>query len=239
MIGLLWRHHEFRLEDNFRRTGLPSWTWAGWNGRIAESLEFSHSSKSCDFGVQILVEMADRSLLPFPHEYSSLPQFLSQANDVNYIHITAKVSACEILYQKELIGWAKRNHRSPYVALIGGRTRSLCLYFEPDDSINGRLNGYSNSNKPLHGTKFTAIILATEYEHIDWQVSVLVVEERGDYAERVGICLTSVRPDVRSVRTRGRLIANFPFATKDKPQKRQLAFEEWVDELPTRTIRLG
>ncbi|KAG4442580.1 hypothetical protein IFR05_001910 [Cadophora sp. M221] len=251
MIGLLWRHHEFRPETNFRRSGFPSWTWAGWNGSIEGSLEFSHYSESCDFGVQIGVEMADGSLLPFPREYSPLPQFLSQANDVKYIHVTAKVSACEILYKPNFQGWAKPNFKPPYIALIRGRTRSICRQFVPGDSINGRLNGYSNSNKLLPGGKLTAIIFAptTEYENLDWQVSVLVVEERGDCAERVGICLNAAIPDVRSVRTRERLIPNFPtshdvffhgppFPTEDQLQNRQ-DFKEWVDELPTRTIRLG
>ncbi|KAK0099686.1 hypothetical protein ONS96_008183 [Cadophora gregata f. sp. sojae] len=245
MIGLLWFHRHSRPEADLRRQCFPSWSWAGWNGQPEQYLEFNHRSQLSDLGVQVSVEDSDGSLLPFPMNDPSIPLFLDRLHDARFIHVTARTSKCKIIHKSFFTVPVEAGSRSSYMALLAGESRAVCLEFEPAYKNEADL-----SKSSLSGKNLTAIIFApdTEVDDIDRQVSVLVVEEKGDLTERVGICL---RPDVydfRGVKSEPRLISNFldisfsdhrhPYTAKDKDENRQ-AFKEWLDELTTRTIRIG
>ncbi|PVH71448.1 HET-domain-containing protein [Cadophora sp. DSE1049] len=245
MIGLLWFHRYSPPKDDFRRTCFPSWTWAGWNGQPERHLEFNHRSELSDLGVEISVENSNGSLLPFPKNHPSLPGYLARLHDPKFIHITARTSTCEIIRKDSFTVPVEAGSRSSYMALLAGNSRAVCLEFAPGDRDKTIF-----WNGSLVGKSLTAIVFApdAEDENLDWQVSVLVVEEKQDCAERVGICLRPDVFDLRGVKSEPRMISNFldvsfsdrrhPYTAEDKEENRQ-AFKEWLDELPTRTIRIG
>lgn len=245
MIGLLWFHRYSLPKDDFRRLCFPSWTWAGWNGKPEGYLEFNHRSELSGFGVEVSVETSDGSLLPFPKTHQSLPGFLIRLHDPKFIHVTAKTSTCKIIRKDSFSVPVQAGSRSSYMALIAGKSRAVCLEFAPGDGDKAVF-----SNGPLASRRFTAIVFAPDIEDdtMDWQVSVLVVEEGSEFAERVGICLKPDVFDLRGVKSEPRMISNFqdvsfsdprhPYTTNDKEENRH-AFKEWLEELPIRTIRIG
>ncbi|KAL2068340.1 hypothetical protein VTL71DRAFT_16438 [Oculimacula yallundae] len=251
MTGLMWHHKFFQPGRSYRRSGFPSWTWAGWEGRAEDALELFALSEPQSLGAKISVELSGGTLLSFPQKHSLLPRFLSQVRDTRFIHITAKVATCEIIHsdQRSLFR-GSASHRSPYLALILGASQAISLNFLPGDILNGK----DFSQCSLQEMKFTAIIFAPVTDAVgnDWRVSVLVVEEKDDFAERVGICLQPLYPDLSLVETEHHLIPNAVenlarttgfhgprhFTVEERRANKQ-AFKKWIAELPTRTIRLG
>ena len=245
MMGLLWNYKYPNSEGCHRRQEFPSWSWARWSAQTEDSLVFKASANISRFQVQISAETSDGDLVSFPQEHSSIPAFVSRVQNAKYIHVTARTATCEIVRRSSYLGEYSVARDSSYGALVTSGIWSICLEFVPSDDNLGVGN---SSNGPLQGKRFTAIIFApdTNPENLDWQVSAIIVAEKGGYAERMGICLEAKKADLRGV-AKARMVSNFGdrqqfgwprHSTTDKLQNKQ-AFKEWYGELPIRTIRWG
>ncbi|CZT13273.1 uncharacterized protein RCO7_05299 [Rhynchosporium graminicola] len=252
MVGLMWHHKYIQPGTSHRRPDFPSWSWAGWEG-CAESYLESHAGPATpNLWSKVSIELKDRSLLPFPQDYTLLSPFIHQVQDTRFIHITAKTAPCEIVRSDR--NYDSEVDRTPYLALIVGELQAICLAFLPGDILHGK----DFSKTPLEEMKFTAIIYAPVTKgsvSYDWRVSVLMVEEKGDFAERVGICLPR-QPDTRIMNTKHDVIPNcfdtsasvpayhpsrhgHQRVSMDERHANRMTFKKWIAELPTRTIRLG
>lgn len=92
LIGLTWVS---KVLGQKRVPEFPSWSWAGWTGRVEPSLALyrNHEENSNDASVQL--ETSEGNLLNFPAHQSHLPEFLSQLpRDLKFIHIEAKTFTC-------------------------------------------------------------------------------------------------------------------------------------------------
>jgi hypothetical protein len=73
VVGLSW----FHISPGERRCQFPSWSWAGWLGKLAFRLHISETSLSRIEGVEVWVEEDDKSLVRITN-WEELPDFLSR-----------------------------------------------------------------------------------------------------------------------------------------------------------------
>jgi hypothetical protein len=251
LIGLLWQHHSYGLSVPHlasRSHLFPSWTWAACSLEIAPYLGIHPMCTLRDFGAQVSVELPDGSILPFPISYSAIPAFISQARDSKIIHITAKVSSCQIIFYESVCSTPVTG----YAALLTGDNElTICLQFSSDMFIND--GSHSEMDPSLVGKQFTAIIFAlytpassAERQVSERQISVIVVDEdsNDNFGKRVGICLPRQNLFTEGFLASGKLGAAPLLSTGcDRDTRlgkaKQQDLRNWVDRRSTRTIRLG
>jgi hypothetical protein len=181
LIGLLWHHESYGDQVRLKRYSttprnhlFPSWTWASCWQYISSDLAFDQTCTMCDFGAQVSVELPDGTILPFPIDHSTVPAFVSEAQDSTIIHITAKVSSCQIASRPRLVPFGE----DVYVASVtGDDEQTFYLEFSPDILIDDQAK--LKMKPSLLGKSLTAIIFAVNInsDYTEHQFSVIVVDE--------------------------------------------------------------
>jgi hypothetical protein len=178
LIGLCW----FSIQPGGRRPQFPTWSWAGWTGDLSITLNFAKEWTMSLGDTKIWFEENDKKLLKLP-AFDSLPTFLSQASFTpGIIQIEAWTFPCSIVghpLPENVNGWY-------YAKLPLGDEKFILLRFYADREIqNSDAENVQPLNKALIGIIFGD--LRSELP----KFTVLVVEDMGDYAERVG-CFSSI-----------------------------------------------
>lgn len=186
LIGLSWYH----IEPGGQRQNFPSWSWAGWFGELSSHLKFSPESFSRLNNAKVWIEDDDGSQLSFP-VYESLPPFLSRDYCKNrFIHIEAITVQSSVVYLERdpIVSATRENYRW----WIGG---SHCMKkdryyarFQADKDMFVYAKVYLDRREQdfrqtfLEGRVLTGILVGEQSSY----GFVLVVQEMGKYAERLG-----------------------------------------------------
>jgi Heterokaryon incompatibility protein (HET) len=191
-LGLSWYHSS----PGPRTQQFPSWTWAGWATKIAGF--FAESGDGSYFGwqghVDIWVEEGDKSLVRFPN-WDNLSAFLSQPRrQARFLHIEADTLTFPVVYlDNDTIQPLSWGYTSRVNVVQAGyydqfEVRDGCfvyykLHLDRDiDDIE--LTTLSSREKSQHSFVGIALDKSTYYSD---SCTVLVVQEKGSYAERLGI----------------------------------------------------
>lgn len=184
--GLCFQRHNDRTGSGLlaRRPGFPSWSWAGWIGRIHfRYLHAEDDGKHPDTGISIVVERTDGTILSWA-EFEKLAYLKKYPETISrFIHISAWTMAVKLKNRKS------RDDRSKF-----------CLY-QVIQTSNGReynkvefMNQKSDDpdieELQLLSTKTYAAILVSDIERLfnrQRRVYFMLVEIKTDHVERVGI----------------------------------------------------
>ena len=93
LIGLCW----FHLGPGKRRPQFPSWSWAGWDGKLYHHLMFASGWECRLDECKVWIEGEGESLHKFPSQHEKLYDFLSQSDGRDrFIRIETKTLCCKI-----------------------------------------------------------------------------------------------------------------------------------------------
>lgn len=187
LTGLFWYH----LEPGQRRVQFPSWSWAGWeSGSISAESFVSVNESTSKLHPETAVWIEER-----PGLLRSFKDILDQRTsgsiheDIYFLHIETWTTTCTIVYltPTELPEW----NMSPSFYARFSTDNKTVNYAKIYPSINAdKLRERTSENHPH---QFLGLFLpfsshAASIHYIDRWASVLVVEDKGDSYERVGVC---------------------------------------------------
>lgn len=228
-FGLCWTPKpdpELRLR---RRSGFPSWSWAGWIGPISHYLTYvvpgwDAQRQGFDIGVAVSVELRDGTVLALsdlarqPH-LKEHPELVSP-----FIHLDVWAVDVSLCLGEEMgprwgngMVWAQ-------VELKDG-TR---VFLNADILTIARKKAKGESFEPLRGKSFTGVLLCP-LEQSEWKF-IMLVEEKSTWVERIG------RIDTR------RLVENLDGKLMNKLGRNrdgELVFDLNLLQMTRRKIRLG
>lgn len=176
LSSLFWHH----TEVGRRRAELPSWSWAGWeHGSIAATPFYSDLGSNLHITATAMIEDPSGHMIPFP-DYAALPDCSIFTPDIRFVHIEAVTLQCTIRYMtdSELPAWKGNLAAGFYARFVDGNETEIYARFHPSARIDP-------------SKQYLGIILPfakpTDAFYYYFRVSVLVVEQRRGYYERVGI----------------------------------------------------
>jgi hypothetical protein len=232
LTNLFWYH----TEPGERRVQFPSWSWVGWyEGSISTKSFVSQHEHSSELlpDITVFIEESPHLLCSFID--ASLPSAKSLRHDAYFLHIETWTMTCTIdhLTSPELPAQQSPGLYAKYS--IDGMTS---VYSEFHCSVS--VANIHGSASAMHPKQYLGLILPFAssdfftYGTSSW-ASVLVVEQKEEYYERVGIfhignywtdSLTGMGFHVGSERRKTEVV-------KLRPQ--------WMNEAPRmkRKIRLG
>jgi hypothetical protein len=191
-LGLTWSH----IAPGTRAAAFPSWSWAGWSGKLNPGLLFSPGQKSISFAnTDLEIEREDGELIPFHSAWGDLRDHKLQPR---FIHLRAWTFPCSIgrgtdkelpalgMLQKNVAGnpkfaWGQINPEDWYVEF------EAFFLFKETAFWKIRLD------KPLKKcsstrSRFSGVIIGTEEGWDGENQSIaIIVEEFEEYVERVAI----------------------------------------------------
>lgn len=237
LVGLSWTHQS----PGRRRDCFPSWTWAGWYGKLGHSLQYSESSLVRFPSVHVSIELGDGSLMEFP-AWDRLDTVLSSSHHLpRYLHIRANVMDVSIVYLHREAVLSNSDGRSLYIETNTMTQDGYWARFQIDKELSVYMEvklDQELKSKEVIGADLeerflpgTGLWLNESFE--DAACSMLILQDKGAHAERIGLLSTS---------TTGCLVRHNKtwdacyLATCEKPSARQL-----LARVPRtrRTIRLG
>ncbi|PMD38749.1 HET-domain-containing protein [Hyaloscypha variabilis F] len=192
-FALSWYH----LRPGERDSHFPSWSWAGWTGGdLAEPslLNWRRNGGLGHFKVWIETDTTQQDhLKPFPKE-DNLQHLSSLATSTHtFIYVEAICIPCSIEYFPFL------QHRTDEQLSVPREGHYVRLKLDDDIELYPRAR-FDNRGSQMTGKSLTAVFLGSprdieeEMEHdTQWTKQVvrsalILVEDLGDYYERVGIC---------------------------------------------------
>jgi hypothetical protein len=189
VMGLCWFHYEKSVK---RRSLFPSWSWAGWEGKLSEILLGGYIINSVRLNdIKIWTETDDKLLTRFP-DWSSLPDFLAcqKLCKNQFIHIESTTFELSIVYLSEsflliAVGGESLEETDPrncYFAKFQV-DKNTSIYAKLDtDRKDEDLEILANSMD-----RQTRGIFVGEKASKSYEKAVIVVEEMEEYAERLAI----------------------------------------------------
>ncbi|KAJ4293350.1 hypothetical protein N0V90_008632 [Kalmusia sp. IMI 367209] len=184
--GLFWYH----TEPGKRRTEFPSWSWAGWQGGRLHSQIYRPEWLLNEqfYGIGVSIEDADGKVHEFPSR-EDVPAFLSSMdNQASFVHIDAWTITCEITkvnYTGPSYTSKKLEFSAGYYARFSLSDKDICHAKVHLSSSNIAL-----IDEDTEPTSYTGILVVEHHEDNDFReygaAHVLVVQDKGDWYERVG-----------------------------------------------------
>lgn len=233
LTGLFWHH----VEPGERRAQFPSWSWVGWQQGVISSESFVsqgvNSSKLLP-DTTVWFEKSPHLLHNFTD--MSLPCDASMQKDVYFIHIETWTMTCTMvcLTPAELPDWEVSS--GFFVKFPVDDT--TFAYTKLHSSVTGAyLQGSASVEKSKEYLGLILSFASPDFStYAGWQrASVLVVEQREQYYERVGIFHIGHRY------TESRPGMSFVVGPDGKISVLDKLSRQWIEEAPRtkRKIRVG
>jgi hypothetical protein len=197
VIGLSWLH----LSPGERRQQFPSWTWAGWLGKLGYRFKIDERSVCRLDDVKVWIEEENGSLVRFP-TWDRVDDFLSRPRcPPQFLHIEANTLALSIVYLHINTILANCHRRTIFLEEDVMEKDGYYAEFqvEKDSSIyfeiklDRKLEDVDLTDAELLGKSwagFVGISLDGSIKNRSLD-TILVVQETGLYAERLGIFSSS------------------------------------------------
>ncbi|KAG4436784.1 hypothetical protein IFR05_007718 [Cadophora sp. M221] len=207
LAGLSWR-----LENpQTRHVEFPSWTWAGWDGKL-DPCWVLYNTTAIGSDVRIWIEHPDGSLSSIPKNHSSSRVYFQQDSKlanlkINFIHIEARTFTFQFLPPHRI-----------HAEIFMGDFGFISYPFNPDQA-------FTEEEAKSSAKTFTAIIIGDPSDTKLNDTMIIGVEEKGDFAERVGLFSLISLPPMQH------------FVYGNSPTKEQ--FVQFLQAQPKKTIRLG
>jgi hypothetical protein len=186
LIGLSWYHKKAGV----RRQDFPSWSWAGWVGKLSSSFMFREDSFSRLNDVKVWIEDDDGTLLSFPRP-EHLQYFLARDYCKNrFIHIEAITILFSVVYLQRDSILSSIPKEDPFYLAYKIEKDGYYAKFKTDKDtfVYARVN-WDQREQDLQqrcrepfGNVFKGILVGKQSS----DGFVLVVQEMGICAERVG-----------------------------------------------------
>ncbi|CZR54967.1 uncharacterized protein PAC_04852 [Phialocephala subalpina] len=182
--GLAWYHH-IPTKQVQRRSIFPSWTWAGWEGKIEPEI-FQPVFTDPPYAPKVWIENLDETHVPFP-DYSSLPGFLkSLSGSDKYIHIEASTFSCSLVYIPATTEDISSSGGKPEIHIT---TTSNHIIIPSIVATHARLQ-WEESESCLPAREMMGLLLGEK-------VAMIVMRMEGGWFERVVLCHFDFSSSVR------------------------------------------
>lgn len=164
-----------------RRSGFPSWSWAGWMGPVAyDGLPAAGDAGCGTVGVAVEVELCDGEILELA-ELAGRPQLKEQPELMSpFIHVEAWTVDVRLCLGEELGSRWGRGAVWAQVELKDG-TR---VWLKADILTVPRGKADGANFEPFRGKTFSGVLLCA-FGRPEWQF-VMLVEKGPAWAERIG-----------------------------------------------------
>lgn len=185
LMGLSWYRYTPGIRKEF-----PSWSWAGWEGRVKSELLFDMEMQNRFSHIEVWLEDLNLHRVPFP-DWDRLSQTILRFRDrCRFIHIQAPTFPLQVVYFTEEDLQGTTFGRGAFFAKL---------------NINDHEHSYERVHLDFdvqnlhvcddgHYDQWFPGVLISESGGGSENVIVLVVEEMGGYAERQGIFFYNCNP---------------------------------------------